>query len=157
VVVAYLLISWDSTNCGPLNWLVFMKRNEPLCGLPIGGLIPSCVSVFVYRFTFRRFTSILRIARSIDPAPLFSSYYSTVGPGLAVVGTPGSPLDIIQTKVHLPHTFVKEDSAVLGADAPSSAAVATASQPHHTALRLHFSDHRIFGSFARQACRCRHM
>jgi len=39
----------------------------------------------------------------------------------------------------------------------SSAAVPTASQPHLTALRLHFSDHRIFGSFARQACRCRHM
>jgi len=39
----------------------------------------------------------------------------------------------------------------------SPAAVPTASQPHLTALRLHFSDHRIFGSFARQACRCRHM
>ena len=39
----------------------------------------------------------------------------------------------------------------------TSAAVPTASQPHLTALRLHFSDHRIFGSFARQACRCRHI
>jgi len=39
----------------------------------------------------------------------------------------------------------------------SSAAVPTASQPHLTALRLHFSDRRIFGSFARRACRCRHM
>jgi len=40
---------------------------------------------------------------------------------------------------------------------PSSAAAPTASQPHLTALRLHFADHRIFESFARQACRCRHM
>jgi len=29
----------------------------------------------------------------------------------------------------------------------SSAAAPTASQPHLTALRLHFADHRIFGSF----------
>jgi len=39
----------------------------------------------------------------------------------------------------------------------SSAAAPTASQPHLTAIPLHFADHRIFESFARQACRRRHM
>jgi len=43
--------------------------------------------------------SIFMIARSIDRAPLPSDNKSTVGPGFAVVGTPGSPSDVARTKV----------------------------------------------------------
>jgi len=42
------------------------------------------------------------IARSIDPAPLPSDNKSTMGPGFAIVGTPGSPSDVAPTKVLLP-------------------------------------------------------
>jgi len=42
------------------------------------------------------------IGRSIDPAPLPSDNKITMDPGLAGVGTPGSPLDVSRTKVLLP-------------------------------------------------------
>jgi len=42
------------------------------------------------------------IARSIDPSPLPSDIESTMGPGLAVVGTPGSPWDVARRRVLLP-------------------------------------------------------
>jgi len=87
-----------------------MRRYEPACGLPLGGLLPPCISVSLYYFFFGRFTLILWIVRSIDPALLLPSYQSTVGPGLAVVGTPGSPSDVIQTKVLLPRPL---DDSVL--------------------------------------------
>jgi len=45
------------------------------------------------------------IARSIDPAPLPSDIKSTMGPGLAVAGTPGSHLDVARTKVLLPRSL----------------------------------------------------
>jgi len=45
---------------------------------------------------------IVLIARSIYPAPLPSDNKSTMEPGFAVVGTPGSPSDVARTKVLLP-------------------------------------------------------
>jgi len=45
------------------------------------------------------------IALSIDPAPLPSDDKSTMGPGFAVVGTPGSPSDVSPTKVLLPRAL----------------------------------------------------
>ena len=56
---------------------------------------------FFYRLYFGG-CSIFMIARSIDPAPLPSDNKNTMGPGLAVVGTPGSPSDVARTKVLLP-------------------------------------------------------
>jgi len=44
-------------------------------------------------------------ARSIDAAPLPSDNKSTMGPGFAVVGTPGSPSDVARTKVLLLRLF----------------------------------------------------
>jgi len=76
--VAYHLVNWDSTNCGPLHWLVFMRRNESNFGLPFGGLLSPCIFVFIHRLTFGRFTLILWIARSIGAAPLF--FYHTEAP-----------------------------------------------------------------------------
>ena len=49
--------------------------------------------------------SILTIARSIDPAPFPSDNKSAMGPGLAVVGTPGSQSDVVRTKVLLLRPF----------------------------------------------------
>ena len=56
---------------------------------------------FFYRLYFGG-CSIFMIALSIDPAPLPSDNKNTMGPGLAVVGTPGSPSDVARTKVLLP-------------------------------------------------------
>ena len=56
---------------------------------------------FFYRLYFGAY-SIFPIARSIDPAPLPSDKKSSMGPGFAVVGTPGSPSDVAPTKVLLP-------------------------------------------------------
>jgi len=53
---------------------------------------------FFYRLYFGGY-SIFMIARSIDPAPLPSDNKGTMGPGFAVVGTPGSPSDVAPTKV----------------------------------------------------------
>jgi len=57
-----------------------------------------CICSYFYRLYFGGF-SIFRIARSIDPAPLPSDNRSTVGPGLAVVGPPGSLSHVSRTKV----------------------------------------------------------
>jgi len=56
---------------------------------------------FCYRLYFGGY-SIFMIAPSIDPAPLPPDNRSTMGPGFAVVGTPGSPSDAARTKVLLP-------------------------------------------------------
>jgi len=56
------------------------------------------IGPFFYGLYFGGY-SIFMIERSIDPAPLPSDNTSTVGPGLAVVGTPGSPSDVAGTKV----------------------------------------------------------
>ena len=62
----------------------------------------SAISVLsFYRLYFGGY-SIFMIARSIDLAPLPSDNKSTMGPGFAVVGTPGSPSDVARTKVLLP-------------------------------------------------------
>ena len=55
---------------------------------------------FLNRLFFGGF-SMFMIARSIDLAPLLSDNESTMGPGFAVVGTPGSPSDVARTKVLL--------------------------------------------------------
>ena len=60
-----------------------------------------CIRSFFFRLYFGGY-SIFMIARSIDPAPLPSEYISSMGPGLAVVGTSGSPLDVARTTVLLP-------------------------------------------------------
>ena len=79
-----------------------MRRIELTCGSPFGRLLPSCISVlYVYRLYFGGYL-IFMIARSIDPAPLPSDNKSTMGPGFAVVGTPGSPSDVARAKVLLP-------------------------------------------------------
>jgi len=86
----------------PRDWLVFMWRIELTCGLPFGRLHPSCISVLsFYRLHFGGY-SIFMIARSIDSAFLPSDDKSTMGPGFAVVGTPGSPSDVARTKGLLP-------------------------------------------------------
>jgi len=59
------------------------------------------ICIFFCRLYFSGY-SILTIARSIDPAPLPSGNKSTMGSGLAVVSTPGSPSDVVRTKVPLP-------------------------------------------------------
>ena len=86
----------------PPDWSVFMWRIELTWGSPFGRLLPSCISVLsFYRLYFGGY-SFFMIARSIDPAPLPSDYKSPMGPGFAVVGTPGSPSDVARTKVLLP-------------------------------------------------------
>ena len=60
-----------------------------------------CICPYIYRLYFGGY-SIFMIARSIDPAPLPSDNKSTMGPGFAIVGTPGSPSDVAPTKVLLP-------------------------------------------------------
>ena len=60
------------------------------------------ICLFFYRLYCGGY-SIFMIARSIDPAPLPPDNKSTMGPGFAVVGTPGSPSDVARTKVLLPH------------------------------------------------------
>ena len=57
-----------------------------------------------YRLYFGGY-SIFMIARSIDPALLPSDNKSTMGAGLAVAATPGSPSDVARTKVLLPRPF----------------------------------------------------
>jgi len=59
------------------------------------------ICTFFYRLYFGGHSTLM-ITRSIDPAPLPSDNKSTMGPGLAVVGTPGSPSDVLRTKVLLP-------------------------------------------------------
>jgi len=54
-----------------------------------------------YRLYFGGY-SIFMIARSIDPTPFPSDNKSTMGPGFAVVGTPGSPSDVARTNILLP-------------------------------------------------------
>jgi len=61
----------------------------------------DCICPFFYRLYSGGY-SIFMIARSIDPAPLPSDNKSTMGPGFALVGTPGSPSDVARTKVLLP-------------------------------------------------------
>ena len=51
--------------------------------------------------------SIFGITRSIEPAPLPSDNKSTMGPGIAAVGTPGFPSDVARTKVLLPRLLGK--------------------------------------------------
>jgi len=86
----------------PPDWSVFMWRIELTCGSPFGRLLPSCISVLsFYRLYFGGY-SIFTIGRSIDLAPLPSDNKSTMGPGFAVAGTPGSPSDVARTKVLLP-------------------------------------------------------
>ena len=59
------------------------------------------INSFFYCLYFGDY-SIVMIARSIDRAPLPSDNICTMGPGLAVVGTPGSPSDAARTKVLFP-------------------------------------------------------
>jgi len=59
---------------------------------------------FLYRLHFRGF-SIVIIAESIDPAPLPPENESTMAPGIAVVGTLGSPSDVARAKVLLPRVL----------------------------------------------------
>jgi len=96
------LLYFDLGPGSPPDWSVFMWRIELTCGSPFGRLLPSCISVLsFYRLYFGGY-SIFMIARSIDPAPLPSDNISTMGPGFAVVGTPGFPSDVARTKVLLP-------------------------------------------------------
>ena len=71
------------------------------CGSPFGRLLPSCTSVPSFNRLYFGGYSIFMIARSIDPAPFPSDNKSTMGPGFAVVGTPGSPSGVARTKVLL--------------------------------------------------------
>jgi len=100
--VAYLLNIRILSPVAPLDWSVFMWRIELTCGPQFGRLLTSCISVLSFHRLYFGGYSIFRIARSIDPAPLPSDNKSTMGPGFAVVGTPGSPSDVARTKVLLP-------------------------------------------------------
>jgi len=71
-------------------WLALWEVNSVLYICP-----------FFYRLYFGGY-SIFMIARSTDPAPLPSDHKSTMGPGFAVVGTPGPPSDVALTKALLP-------------------------------------------------------
>jgi len=79
-----------------------MGGNELTCGSPFGRLLPSCLSVLSFYRLYSGDYLIFMIARSMDPAPLPSDNKCTIGPGFAVVGTPGSPSDVARTKVLLP-------------------------------------------------------
>ena len=86
----------------PPDWSVLTSRIELIRDSRFGRVLSSCMSVLsFYRLYFGGY-SIFMIARSIDPAPLPSDNKSTMGPGFAVVGTPGSPSDVARTKVFLP-------------------------------------------------------
>jgi len=92
----------DTGPGSPADWSVFMWRIELTCVSLFGRLLPSCISVLSFYRPYFGGYSIFMIARSIDPAPFPSDNKSTMGPGFAVVGTPGSPSDVAQTKVLLP-------------------------------------------------------
>jgi len=79
------------------RFLAFLLVHVRCCSIATT-LKPPCLGGQQY---FGRYF-IRLIARSIDPAPIQSDNKSTMGPGLAVVGTPGSPSDVARSKVLLP-------------------------------------------------------
>ena len=111
--VAYLLNTWDIEPGSPPDWSVFTLRIELTCGSPFGRLLPSCISVLSFCRLYFGGISIFMIARSIDLAPLPSDNKSTMGPGFAVVGNPGSSSDVAQTKVLLPRLFGDSDRFIV--------------------------------------------